>query len=521
MALLLPLLASCAAPPPYRTLLYSDANCEATYARATWNEKLGDRNSDAETARIQKIIRADRRTQEWSSCWESASEHHAAYDLYTVEFDDEGWLASPPGGTSGNTTLSLLMQGLRKLAQGSGAESPQPLSIIVYTHGWHHTAAPDDDNVIAFRRLLEQSAYAERDLCLAARGIKPASAESTATLCTESEAVAVWRKRRHVVGIYVGWRGDSTLGLLQYTSIWDRKLAAETVALGSIQELFARIHSFYIEHECHDDRSRRRDARDLEHCADVRLLTVGHSFGGLVTYRALAPRITLGIVETETDDLKKTNQLAYGFGDLTVLVNPAFEGTRFESVAEAAASRQYLGPDSKRNAQPPLLIVATSETDWATHYAFPIFRAFTTLFEDPHGPERGANLRTVGWTPRYRTHRLTLSKGTDKCGLTDQSSLSERLAAEATWSQEQQNELYKGFGASTLDLCDSLELSQTSGWALTRPAYLPVWVIQADRAVINGHNDFLNVHFVDFVRQVYYTILQEEDSALKQSIQSQ
>jgi hypothetical protein len=49
---------------------------------------------------------------------------------------------------------------------------------------------------------------------------------------------------------------------------------------------------------------------------------------------------------------------------------------------------------------------------------------------------------------------------------------------------------------------------------------MPLWVIQADKTVIDGHNDFLNIHFVDFIRQVYYTILREEDQKLKSRVQS-
>jgi hypothetical protein len=33
-------------------------------------------------------------------------------------------------------------------------------------------------------------------------------------------------------------------------------------------------------------------------------------------------------------------------------------------------------------------------------------------------------------------------------------------------------------------------------------------------AVIDGHNDFLNDHFVDFIRQVYYTILRDGDDKM-------
>jgi hypothetical protein len=43
---------------------------------------------------------------------------------------------------------------------------------------------------------------------------------------------------------------------------------------------------------------------------------------------------------------------------------------------------------------------------------------------------------------------------------------------------------------------------------------MPIWNVQADKSVIDGHNDFLNDHFVDFIRQVYYTILRDGDDQM-------
>src|SRR5262249_25344048 len=155
----------------------------------------------------------------------------------------------------------------------------------------------------------------------------------------------VWVRKRHVVGIYLGWRGDSIEGRgIENFSIWDRKLAAERVALGSVQEFFSRIHSFYQRHDCHSPVSSYLTASELESCVDVRLLTAGHSFGGLITYRALAPRLMMGLVETAqvrgahhlekgTGGAHRSAEYAVGFGDLTVLINPAFEATRFEPLA--------------------------------------------------------------------------------------------------------------------------------------------------------------------------------------------
>jgi hypothetical protein len=264
------------------------------------------------------------------------------------------------------------------------------------------------------------------------------------------------------------------------------------------------------------------------------MLAVGHSFGGLITYRALAPRLMMGIAETDTDHgppattvnvggaHHRSSAYAVGFGDLTVLINPAFEATRFEPLAQAAVARSYVMADQslKQRAQLPLLIVATSKTDGATGTAFPLFRRFSTPFERASGAERSTNIRTIGWETRYKTHDIKVEPGVNACNTTSDMNFTQRLAAEAQWSQAQRSAQYASFNDKTLALCDSLVLSsEQRTWSVGNadrrpPAYMPLWIVQADKTVIDGHNDFLNDHFVDFIRQVYYTILRDGDDKM-------
>jgi hypothetical protein len=527
---------ACTANPPYRDLspesIPAAANCRTPYARARWNDEQGRHGADAETDRVRLVIQKDlaeaQRRHESAPCWSSPLETHLpdenseGYDLFSVEFDDQGWLAGTLSGQIPKVTqLDLLMERLNKLTQEGTSEGNHPLHLVIFVHGWHHSAEPDDRNVISFRRLLEHASIAEKQLCIHRRDRIDGVGVGGPDRCTDDEAVPAWKKKRRVVGIYLGWRGDSAEGfLLENTSIWDRKLAAETLSLGAIQEFFARIHSFYEEHDCHTQGTKYRNSRQLENCVDVRLLTAGHSFGGLITYRALAPRLMMGIAETGPDSKNQSGQYVVGFGDLTVLINPAFEATRFEPLAEAAVSRNYVGPGPDRNAQLPLLIVATSKTDRATEIAFPIFRRFSTLFDRAPGAESSANRRTIGWEPRYRTHEITVDMKSNVCATTSDMTFEARLRAEAKWSGDQESQSrYGSFDGQMLAMCDSLVLSRDNTWSVHRdgkpvPPQMPIWIVQADKSVINGHNDFLNDHFVDFIRQVYYTILRDQDEKM-------
>lgn len=499
----------CAGTPPARTYLADPphycADVYSNYDHSTRDDK-GPR------------VKIELKDVERQKCWLSSWEQHANYDLLSVEFDDQGWLADTAANPHAvDTQLTNLMDRLEALSKGDSQHDPRSLSIVLYTHGWHHSAAPNDKNVVAFRELLEGASGLEKNLCLLKRSTdERAGADS----CSESEHAPLSKKKRHVVGIYVGWRGDSLLGpIIEDASIWDRKLAAEKVALGSVQEMYARIHDFYLKHTCHSVRSDL--VKDCRQKPDVRLLTIGHSFGGLITYRSLAPRLMLGTVETHrqtADGMTVPIPYAYGFGDLTVLINPAFEGTRFEALAWAASHREYQQGQSdglQQTAQLPYLIVAQSKGDMATHYAFPMFRRVTTLFESAPGIEAEGNIKTIGWASRYKTHELLMDPDNDVCGggenVTDPIEI---LSRQAAWSEEQLKAHYQRFDGD-LRLCNRLLLKKVapdnSVDRLPRKPFMPLWLIQTDTKIIKDHNDFLNSRFVDFVWQIYYTILRADD----------
>jgi hypothetical protein len=499
-------LAACAELPPFRNIAAtSSEDCAEVY-------KAVDASTDPQAAIGSSLERSKE-----AHCWSSAWERHPDYDLFTVEFDDQGWLAGAAAEPAAAARqITQLMGRLQELVESK--KWPQPLSVVLYTHGWHHSASPADSNVIAFRKLLADMVTVEKELCVAKRDPKLRSSVD----CTVNEpGVVNTSKVRRVLGIYVGWRGDSIRGpLIRHASIWDRKLAAEKVALGSVQELYASIHDFWRYHACHLETKFRPD------CVDVRLLTIGHSFGGLITYRGLAPRLMSGIVERHRGFQLKEGEIpyAYGFGDLSVLINPAFEGSRFEALARAASLRAYeagkgTGGPKGRTAQLPFLVIAQSRGDAATHYAFPLFRHVTTLFERTVGEEADANIKTVGWNRRYVTHELTLRGTKDECGSPPDAGIQQKLSAEAGWSERHLGTRFAEFDSAELRFCHGLVLRKSpddaSANPLARPAVLPLWVLQTDTHVIEDHADFLNTHFVDFVRQLYYAIQRATDRYLR------
>src|SRR2546426_6954030 len=90
--------------------------------------------------------------------------------------------------------------------------------------------------------------------------------------------------------------------------------------------------------------------------------------------------------------------------DLIVLINPAFEASRYEPVHHIAQCRTYPAE------QQPILVSMTAANDWATGTFFKLGRKLSTFLEAYNrkieSREEEANHNTVGFVERYRTHSL-------------------------------------------------------------------------------------------------------------------
>lgn len=409
-------------------------------------------------------------------CWKRSIEERGAYDLLFTEFDDQGWLqGSSKQKLPVKDHLDFVfdqLDGLRDRHKERG------LALVVFVHGWHHNADANDTNVRNFRGLL-------RDL---------SQAEHT-------------NGGRRVVGIYVGWRGESlTIPWLNELTLWDRKNTAEKVAQGSVREFFAKLDAFR-------DRPPAKDEPKK-----IRLLTIGHSFGGLITFESLSSEFLRAGVRADT----RTGAKADGKrpylsrqGDLVVIVNPAFEGTRYEPLRTAGLRLGQLNSD-----QLPVVIVATSTADEATGTLFPIARVFNTLFESDPDEEKSANTRTVGHNNRYTTHLLAKC-GNDECRNACKGT--EPLPAAAAmpamqnltdWQARVGNEqryirsIHSRYLGRQTYLCGDLQLTSNPNWL---PPQNPFWVVETSGDIMDGHNDIFNPNFLAFIRQMYLAVVAATD----------
>jgi hypothetical protein len=353
------------------------------------------------------------------------------YMLLVVEFDDQG-------------TAYQVVQ-MQALQAELDRLHDQHAIVIVFVHGWKHNARPLDPNLASFELILQQTARAEQI-------VRPES-------------------RRPVLGVFVGWRGLSFYaGWLTNLTFWNRKTAALRVALGSVRELFGRLRYH-----------RRLDPGSV-------LIVAGHSFGGLVVFSALAQSLT----EIATFDTPHHTEPS--FANLVLLINPAFEATRYLPIHILVDGRSFVH-------QPPVLVSVTARNDDATGKAFPIGAWLGSRWEHTRSHAQAeALIHTMGHLDWMRTHELTVEPGK---GLPKPIYLEPGPAANANAAQ---------LGAERHG-SDPAYQARTQGWVrhfqggailthVAKDPNNPFWVVRASPEVINGHNGIFGDVFLGFVRKL-------------------
>lgn len=387
-----------------------------------------------------------------NSCNSSAIQQIKApigqYQLGFIEFDDQGQLRQ-------REQMRAVVDHMTREAASND------VILTVFVHGWHHNAAPDDSNVSQFNRLLAKLAVAEQ-------------------LASHQQQ----RPTRKVLGVYIAWRGDSIeIPWINNLTFWDRKSTAQEVGLQGVTEALLKLeHIVNIK--------TGQESEPKQH--NSRMVVVGHSFGGAVLYTATQQLLADRYYQTDLG----FSRSAEGFGDLTLLINPAFEALRFSTLYDIGQQqcRRYWSD------QLPRLVVMTSEADLATRFAFPLGRIFSTAFETHDDIERiqctrngkepvtfsewKADLFTIGHYKPYWTHRLNALPS-----ITKRSEAFDYSTLETLWSQQQ-------FGGKI-----TFEGSELFHRGVTHPLnpYLNIYV---DKKLIGGHNDIWGEAVISFVRDL-------------------
>lgn len=377
---------------------------------------------------------------------------HTEYRIGFIEYDDQGQLRDRKQQESViNNYLSIA--------------GKQDVILITFVHGWHHSAKPGDTNVDEFRNILADISRNEA-----------------------KNSASHQRDRRPVLGVYLGWRGKSIdIKYLNMISFWDRKNTARKVGEQGVTEALLKLEELV---------NVRKAIQDGSPPSTSRLVVLGHSFGGEIMYSSLKKIMADRFIDSRKSK-SEASLVVDGFGDLVVLINPAFEALRFSALWELSQD----GCRSYSVGQLPKLAILTSETDYATKIAFPLGRTFSTLFQRHSTMQRyecqsagelgkkpveiaqgKANRNTIGHFEEYKTHRL---EKTSNCKTTH----FDLQRAYSYWSGS----------ATTDDNVFSSACLTSNGRTTLRNPYMN---IEVAKNLMDGHNDIWGTEVIQFIQEL-------------------
>lgn len=418
-----------------------------------------------------------------------------AYTLHVVEFDDQGWLYPRPDAARSDAGEAH-GQIDRAMKDVSQRLLDRRVLLMVYVHGWKHSAAHDDRDVMRFRQMLADAARLDV-LQAASRGTP----------------------RRSVVGIYVGWRGAGGLSAsnpLVHLTFWTRKNAALHISEGASRELFSRIRAL-----------RERANIGDGGAAKLRTVVVGHSFGAWIVFSAMSPALLEMMarpVDQEPPPAPAAMQEAWHdmrrkqVADIVVLVNPAFEASRYQALHSLAQRVQLPQHEA------PVLVLVTSTADLATRMAFPAGRFFNTIFQRPFvsDEESRASVRAPGFMEEYTTHGLSRGDGEEprECaGWKDiprrDASVPLGSAAEVERARQVvvnaraeivRHLAWENYVASQGGTPPAAFSWRYCGSQLKHQAHSPrspVWNVVTDKSMVENHSDIMGEPLHAFLRQLY------------------
>jgi hypothetical protein len=275
------------------------------------------------------------------------------------------------------------------------ASAAENTVLSVFIHGWHHNAAASDENfsnfndsLVRLQGKLQQPHYVAARLQL---GLQPDI---------------------KVIGLYVGWRGRALPGWLDYLTFWGRKSAAERVGDGDLREFFVKLQDIYMDRNSGASKS-----------TFMGLITVGHSFGGQVLFKAISGAFERDLLDAAVNaqgqqgGTPKLEEIVSGLGDMTVLLNPALEAFQYERIDRLTSQVSFM------DIQAPTLLTVSAEDDSARKYWFPIARNLNVLFRPKFQSDEIKSLWTtaLGEYEPQQTHALRLAGPKDAADSSAQS----------------------------------------------------------------------------------------------------
>jgi len=399
-----------------------------------------------------------------------------------IEFDDFGWLHK-------HEQVDAVLKYIRE-KQLNEADGQKGALIFVYIHGWLNNAQIGNENVGCFTTTLKMIDRIER-AAADSRMLETKKDDGTIVLVNQPDAP------RHVIGVYLGWRGKSLVGWpLEYLSFWDRKTTAEHVGVAAITEVLTRLDDLKND----TDKTRREGyekAGENDRAKNL-LVLLGHSFGGQVLFRATSQFLMANAAVPAKDQPMK------GYGDLVVLINPALEAAQYMPLFETAIRQEY----SQR--QRPVLVGVTTNADDATGFWFPLGRWITfisglseSVRSDRFVEQFMAHQSAVGHFRPFRTHDAAARNGKSTgiktghidCPQIDPDWVDGNGPSFKNLTKREQSEAF-------LTLQDPrIETTHTDQTRILD--HFPFHMVYTDESVILDHSDYFSLEFLSLLFDYY------------------
>jgi hypothetical protein len=406
----------------------------------------------------------------YNKAYPTGSTESLPFDFHVVQIDDYGtfWDAD---------AADDVLQRITHLAD------QENVMVVLFIHGWHHNAARRDQNLRSFKQTLREL---NRELH------QPSRSNMRGTL-TSSENV-------RLIGIYLGWRGRSLPGWLDYATVWPRKSAAERVGDGDASEFIERLDRIYL----------RRNAalvsrQNNRHLPLMGLVTIGHSLGGQVLLRALGRSLEYALAKraphtadtlnptTLRRDRKPAHAAVGSLGDLNIILNPATEAYQFARIDALYRQLQY------PRTQTPQLVVFSADDDKPRRFLFPLARIVTRPFRAPfrscNDNYQSALWKTaLGAFPKQQTHDLNPTNTADSLSSSDFDVARQGqkiMAFDFTGDGKNDDVVFAG-------VCLKPVAAPVAGGPGRIP-YSPVAVAVTHQDIIKGHDGIFGQQFIGFL----------------------
>ena len=296
------------------------------------------------------------------------AQHGVPYSISVVELDDQGVMWDPK-------QLEWSLDHLEEVFKAH----PSGTIVMVFVHGWKSDASWSVDpegRLSLFRRDLER---------IATRVVNDRDYDGSPG----------------IAGVYIGWRGRSfTFPGTENLTFWNRRVAAHRAASVDLLEILLKINQI----------TRSGEA--------VKLVMMGHSMGGLIVEKVLAP----AIVTSALSKSAATSQIPVDI-DLVVSANPAtsaLDASRLIEFFERNRCRMVtIDPAGQvKDAQGPIMVSINSEADLVNRISFPLGMWVNGLFlryrrdSLPGVPsQRTLGIRAAGHEPTLVSHTAEIVDG--------------------------------------------------------------------------------------------------------------